>query len=135
MRKGVGDEKNIWEWEMKRIYVAGSYNAENIIKCLNNIKRGTQTCVKLLKKGYVPFCPWLDYQFHWYGDLTIDDYYRYSIGWLPVCDAILVLPDSHNSKGTQKEIEKAKELKIPIYIMESMFEEPDYVLAGRPYWT
>jgi len=39
----------------KRIYVAGNYNADNVIKVLNNIKRGTQVCVDLLKKGYIPF--------------------------------------------------------------------------------
>ena len=98
-----------------RIYVAGSYNANNVIGVLNNIKIGTKVCVQLLKNGYIPFCPWLDYQFHWFGDLTIDDYYRYSMGWLEVSDAILVLPNSEDSKGTQAEIKKAKELGIPIY--------------------
>ena len=98
----------------KRIYVAGNYNADNVIKVLNNIKRGTQVCVDLLKKGYIPFCPWIDYQFHWFGNLTIDDYYRYSIGWLEVCDCICILQNSENSKGTQAEIKKAKELNIPV---------------------
>ena len=93
---------------MKRIYVAGSYNADNIIKVLDNIKVGTKMCVKILQMGYIPFCPWLDFHFHWFGDLTIDDYYRYSIGWLEVSDAILVLPNSENSKGTQTEIKLAK---------------------------
>ena len=98
----------------KRIYVDGNYNADNVIKVLNNIKRGTQVCVDLLKKGYIPFCPWIDYQFHWFGNLTIDDYYRYSIGWLEVCDCIYILQNSENSKGTQAEIKKAKELNIPV---------------------
>lgn len=100
--------------KFKRIYVAGNYNADNIIKSLDNIKRGTRICVELLKKGYIPFCPWLDFHFHWFGDLTIDDYYRYSIGWLDACDCIYVLKNSENSKGTQNEIEYAKKLRIPI---------------------
>jgi len=100
--------------DIKRVYVAGSYNADNVIKVLDNIKRGTQVCVELLKKGYIPFCPWLDFQFHWFGNLTIDDYYRYSIGWLEVCDYIYILKNSEKSNGTQKEIEKAKELNIPV---------------------
>ena len=106
----------------KRIYVAGSYNADNVIKVLGNIRRGTQVCVELLKKGYVPFCPWLDFNFHWYGDLTIDDYYRYSMGWLEVSDCIYILRDSENSKGTQAEIKKAIELGIPV-----LYEGKDYL--------
>ena len=99
----------------KRIYVAGSYNADNVVKVLNNIKRGTQVCVELLEKGYVPFCPWLDFNFNWYSDkLTIEDYYRYSIGWLEVSDCIYILKNSENSKGTQAEIKKAIELGIPV---------------------
>ena len=99
---------------IKRVYVAGSYNADNVIKVLNNIKRGTQVCVDLLKRGYIPFCPWLDFQFSWFGDLKIEDYYRYSMGWLEVSDCIYVLKNSENSKGTQAEIKKAKELNIPV---------------------
>lgn len=99
----------------KRIYVAGKYSADNVIEILDNIKRGTQICVGLLKAGFTPFCPWLDFQFHWFGDLTVKDYYRYSIGWLEVSDCIYVLKDSENSKGTQAEIRRAKELNIDIF--------------------
>lgn len=99
---------------MERIYVAGSYSSNNVIGVFNNIKRGTQVCVDLLKKGYIPFCPWLDFNFHWFGEITLEDYYRYSMGWLEVSDCIYVLKNSENSKGTQKEIERAKELNIPV---------------------
>lgn len=98
----------------KRIYVAGSYNADNVIKVLNNIKRGTQVCAELLKKGYVPFCPWLDFQFFWYADYTVEEIQRYSMGWLEVSDCIYVLKNSFYSKGTQAEIKRAKELNIPV---------------------
>lgn len=100
--------------KFKRVYVAGNYNADNVIKALDNIKRGTQICVELLKRGYIPFCPWLDFNFHWYGDLTIDDYYRYSMGWLEVSDCIYVLKNSECSRGTIKEIGRAMDLNIPV---------------------
>lgn len=101
---------------MKRIYVAGKYSADNVISVLNNIHDGTKMSVEVLKAGYSPFCPWLDYQFQFYDKtLTVDDYYRYSMAWLEVSDAMLVLPNSENSKGTQKEILRAIELGIPIY--------------------
>ena len=99
---------------MKRIYVAGSYNADNVIKVLDNIKRGTQVCVEILKRGDCPFCPWLDFHFHWFADLKIEDYYRYSMGWLEVSDEVFVLKNSEQSKGTQAEIKRARELNIPV---------------------
>ena len=104
-----------------RIYVAGSYNADNVISILNNIHRGTKYCVELLKQGHEPFCPWVDYQFQFYDNtLTIEDYYRYSMAWLEVADIIHVLPNSENSKGTQAEIAKARELGIPIVYLENI---------------
>ena len=98
----------------KRVYVAGSYNADNVIKVLDNIKRGTKVSVDLLKKGYVPFCPWLDFHFFWFADITFDEIRNYSMGWLEVSDCIYVLKGSENSKGTQSEIERAMELGIPV---------------------
>ena len=100
---------------VKRIYIAGSYSADNIIQCLNNIHDGIKKSVEVLKAGDAPFCPWLDYQFQFFDKtLTIEDYYRYSVAWLEVSDELWVLPNSENSKGTQAEITKAKELGIPI---------------------
>lgn len=100
---------------MKRIYVAGSYNSDNVIGVLNNIHDGTKKCVEILKNGDAPFCPWLDFLFHFYDKtLAIEDYYRYSIAWLEVSDELWVMPNSENSKGTQAEIKRAKELNIPV---------------------
>lgn len=102
-----------------RVYIAGSYSADNCLKVLDNIRIGQRAAVELLLKGMVPFCPWLDYQFHLMlreGEaLTVADYQKYSMAWLEVCDAVFVLPNSENSKGTQAEIARAKELKIPVF--------------------
>lgn len=102
-----------------RIYVAGAYSADNVIDVLNNIQRGTKYCAKLLKDGHTPFCPWLDYQFHFYEPtLTVEDYYRYSMAWLEVSEVVRVLPNSENSKGTMKEIERALALHIPVRLLD-----------------
>ena len=104
---------------MKRIYVAGAYSADNVITVLNNIRNGMRAGTELFLKGYSPFAPWLDFHFQLMlreGEaLSVEDYYRYSIDWLEVSDAMYVLPNSENSKGTQKEIERAIELNIPIF--------------------
>ncbi len=97
-----------------RVYVAGAINADNIISTLNNIKQGIAMGAKLIRMGYSPFIPHLDYQLQFFEDLTIEQYYKYSIAWLKVADIVLVLPNSENSKGTQAEIVRAKELGIPV---------------------
>jgi len=100
---------------MKKIYLAGKYSADNVMDVLNNIHDGIKKATEILKAGDVPFCPWLDYQFQLFDKtLTKEDYYRYSMTWLEVCDEVQVLPNSENSIGTQNEIKRAKELKIPI---------------------
>jgi hypothetical protein len=97
-----------------RVYVAGRYSG-NTIDFLNNMVRGQKESVKLLKLGFIPFCPFLDYQFQFHDQsLVVDDYYRYSIGWLEVCDAVYVLPDSEESQGTQREIKIAQDFGIPV---------------------
>ena len=101
-----------------RIYVAGSYAADNVIRVLDNIRRGVAYCAKLVKEGHAPFCPWLDWQFQMFERLTVEDYYQYSMAWLEVCEEVHVLPGSVNSKGTLMEIDKAKELGIPVQFVE-----------------
>jgi len=102
-----------------KVYVAGSYNADNIVKALDNMRIGMRVCTELLLEGYVPFVPWFDFHFQFMlreGEtLTIQHYYDYCIEWLKVSDVMLVLPNSENSKGTQKEIQIARECSIPIF--------------------
>jgi hypothetical protein len=97
-----------------RIYVAGSYSADNVISVLSNIRRGIAYCAKLIKEGHAPWCPWLDYQFSFFQDLSVEDYYRYSMAWLEVSEMVHVLPNSGQSKGTIKEVDRALQLHIPI---------------------
>lgn len=104
---------------MKRIYIAGSYNAGNVIDVLDNMRRGMKAAKDVLLAGYSPWVPWFDYHFQLMLDegeiLTIEDYYQYSMAWLEVSDAVLVVKLSENSVGTQAEIERARELGIPVF--------------------
>ena len=98
-----------------KIYIAGRYSDNNILGCLNNIHDGIKAAVAVLKLGHVPFCPWTDFLFQMFDkSLTVEDYYRYSMAWLEVSDEVWVLPDSGESVGTQKEIERAYERGIPV---------------------
>ena len=104
---------------MKRIYIAGAYSADNVITLLDNIRRGIRAGAELLIAGYAPFCPHMDHQLALQlreGEiLTVEDYRQYSMAWLEASDAVLVLPGSEASKGTQAEIKRAYELNMPVY--------------------
>lgn len=103
---------------MKRIYVAGAYSADNVLDVLRNIGRGEKMCAELFSIGFAPFCPWHDKSYVTYnpnGDFTVEQFYQYSMAWLEVSDAILVIPGWEKSKGTIAEIKRADELGIPVF--------------------
>ena len=105
--------------KIKRVYIAGAYSADNVLKVLDNMRIGMRMGLRVLQEGYAPFVPWFDYHFSLMlreeETISIDDYYRYSMRWLEVSDAVLVLPNSENSKGTKTEIKRANELRIPVF--------------------
>jgi len=104
---------------IKRLYIAGSYSADNVLSVLDNIRIGIRTSTELFLKGYSVFCPWLDFHFQLMlregESLSVEDYYKYSLAWLEVSDAVYVLPNSENSKGTQSEVQRAIKLDIPVF--------------------
>ena len=112
---------------MKRIYIAGAYSASNVITVLDNMREGMRLATKIFLLGYSPFCPWLDFHFQLMlreGEtLTVEDYYKYSIAWLEVSDALLLVSGWEKSKGTLKEIEIAIKISIPIYYTFEAFEK------------
>lgn len=104
---------------MKRIYVAGSYNGPNVIRVLDNMRIGMEAAKMVLLAGMAPFCPWFDYHFQLmlkgHEELTIEDYYNYSIAWLEKSDAVYVCNYRQDSVGTKKEIDVALRLGIPVF--------------------
>ena len=102
---------------MKRVYVAGAISSPILEQGLNNIRRGIIKGVELLKLGYAPYIPHLDYQFNLMQDehINVDLYYSYDLEWLSVCEAVLVVEGWEKSRGVKAELEFAKENNIPIY--------------------
>lgn len=101
-----------------RVYIAGRYNADNMMEVLGNIRRGMNATAMLLSEGYHAYCPWLDHELAigtWGEALTEQILKENAMAWLEVCDAIYVLPGWEKSKGTKAEIERAEELNIPVF--------------------
>jgi len=127
---------------MKRIYVAGNYSRNkdgsiaDVIGVQQNIRAGLITSLKLLRLGFAPFCPWLDFQYGLLDDepLSKEIYYTYSIAWLEVSDAMLVISGVGLNSGVDTEIKRAIELNIPIYhsIDEMLLSESE---EGEGVWV
>ena len=108
----------------RRVYVAGAYSADNVIDVFRNMRRGMRLATEALQSGIgiIPFAPWFDYHFFLQEDdksnpITIDDIYQYSLSFLENwAEAVLVQQDGWiHSKGTVNEVNKAKELGIPVF--------------------
>ena len=103
---------------MVRVYVAGAYSADNVMGVLHNIGKGIKLSFQVFKAGYAPFCPWLDYHYVLEDvdeELIVPDFYNYSIAFLIVCHAVLLVPGWENSKGTAAELAIADDLSIPVF--------------------
>jgi nucleoside 2-deoxyribosyltransferase len=101
-----------------KVYVAGPYSSDNVLGVLSNIRKGINKSYVLLQQGFAPFSPWLDYHFvleDYTNDLTVQDFYEYSMEWLRVSDAVLVQGNWQSSKGTIAEIKEAETLGIPVF--------------------
>lgn len=101
-----------------RVYVAGAYSADNVMDVLRNIGRGQKACAEVFRLGFAPFCPWHDKTYVYDNpeeQFTVDQFYKFSMAWLEVCDAVLVLPGFEKSKGTLAEIDRAEKMGIPVF--------------------
>lgn len=128
MPKVIGKDRPI------RVYVAGAYSANNVLDVLKNIGRGQHYAAELFMAGFAPFCPWHDKEYvihNWDKEMTVDMFYKYSLAWLEVSDWVFVAPEWENSTGTKMEIEKAKELGLPIfYSLDDILIE-QYIITPR----
>lgn len=116
---------------MYKVFISGAMSSDNIFTICNNIHEGIKLGNILIDKGYSPYIPHLDIfikiQCGVNLNISIQKYYDYVMEWLKVCDYILVCPNYKNSVGVAQELEKAKELNIPIFYDINELESYVYV--------
>lgn len=100
---------------MIKVYIAGKYNSDNVIDVLKNIRKGIKMGAKLLKLGFAPFCPFLDFQFGFHEDISIDNYKAFSIEWLRACDCVLMLDNWTRSEGAKEEMRIAYRMGLLVF--------------------
>lgn len=118
-----------------RVYVAGPYSDDNVLRVLKNIGRGEAWSSKLFKLGFAPFVPWHDKEFvisNWKHNFEVHAFYEYSMAWLEVSHAVFIVPNEkglknwEDSTGTMGEIKRANELNIPVfYTIEELLKYRD----------
>lgn len=105
------------------VYVAGAYTPVGRLQnpaceIFDNMGRGLRLARRLLKAGFVPFAPWLDFLFGVLGEqpLPVEVAYSYSIEWLRRSDVMIVQPvGALQSTGVKKELQIAKAIPIPVF--------------------
>ncbi len=109
-----------------KIYIAGALNTDSI-DYIKNLHRMIKYAEEVRKKGFSVFAPGLDFLIGLQcGNLEYDDYFNNSQPWLEVSDAMFVVPGWEKSKGTKREIQRAKEKNIPVYYcLEELVKETD----------
>ena len=105
-----------------RVYIAGALSSREdrsrdpsavVVDYLANVSKMCKVASEVRKLGHYPYVPALDILLGIInGDWQEEDYRRVGMAFLAVCDAVLVISQSY---GVWKEVERAKELGIPIY--------------------
>ena len=117
-----------------RIYIAGPLSAPTHEGRAVNANVADLLARAAFIRGHVVFCPHT-MSLNWYHDgrPEFHDYAavvgRQDIGWLRLCDAVLLCPDWEGSKGTQMEVAEARRLGLPLWL--SIGDVPDYRLRAE----
>lgn len=112
---------------MKRIFICGNYNGNSVIEVLDNIKRGLEMAKEVLLAGHSPFCPFLDFMFHFVKGqaIPLEIYRAYCFSWIEVSDYVIALDPLSGQKvneGVAEELCYAYEHAIKI-LDENEFRE------------
>jgi len=108
---------------IERVYIAGPITPhkkkDSSIEHLTNIRRGIKAGKSLIRLGFSPYNPFLDYAYWLVDDgdffLTVKAIRNSDLKQLECQDAVLVLPGWRKSVGARGEIEHAKKKGIPIF--------------------
>ena len=100
-----------------KIYIAGPYTKGDVAE---NVRLAIHEADYVSRLGHVPFIPHLSHFWHMLIPHDYEFWMDQDMQWLMVCDAVLRLPGESN--GADREVEKAKELNMPIFY--SVFEVP-----------
>jgi hypothetical protein len=114
-----------------KIYIAGPYTADTEFLRVRNVNAAIDVAFQLFSKGHYPYIPhlthFIDLRANEIGRfLTWEDYIKWDLPWIEVCDALLYLSPS---RGADLELERARLLGRQVFY--SVDEVPE-VSGDRP---
>ena len=95
---------------LKYVYIAGPYTNPDPVENTHNV---IQVANQVIEAGFVPFVPHINLVWHLVTPKPPEFWYEWDLEWLERCDCLLRLPGE--SSGADKEVERAKELGIPVF--------------------
>jgi len=113
--------------EPLKIYIAGPYSADTEHLRVRNVNIAIDAAFQLFSKGHYPYIPhlthFIDLRANEIGHfLSWEDYIKWDLPWVGVCDALLYL---RPSRGADLELQRALQLGKPVFY--SVDEVPDVV--------
>jgi nucleoside 2-deoxyribosyltransferase len=99
---------------MKLIYIAGPFRASDAWEVHCNVHRAERAARDVSRLGAFPVTPH-SIGAHFDGTETAEFWLTGTMELLRRCDAVLVLPNSGRSTGTQAELKEAERLGIPVF--------------------
>ena len=107
----------------------GTFSTNPAIDYLYSVRSMVNVAVELLRAGYAPFCPAIDFLFFMVGGpeerITEPQIKRFSKDWLYQCDCVVLCHGWGKSPGTLEEIKLAEKIGIPVFksVKEFLDEE------------
>ena len=96
--------------DILRVYIAGPYTHGDVAV---NVRQAVLAGIEILEAGHVPFIPHLYHFAHCLVPQSYETWTTLDLQWLDVCHCLL--PLAGHSPGADREVERARELGLPIY--------------------
>lgn len=115
---------------MKGVYIAGKLSDPDCCKYLQNVHDMIDFGTGIEKEFeniscYKPCTDFIDGIY--VGNLSYIDYINRNMIWLKKSDALIVMPNSEKSTGTQMEIEEFKKLNRPIFFYQDYLFRDEFL--------
>ncbi len=106
---------------MKVIFIAGPFRGPNAWSIENNVRQAEALALEVWKRGAVALCPHTNTRF--FQDALPDEVFLSGAKVLLArCDAVLVTDNWHKSIGTNRELDYAVQLKLPVLFTLAQLE-------------